>query len=153
EHGTILSCQASTTEPAYGPNLCTLAYDEEDVATMTEQQLDRAFNTLARPTPPQTRGLPLVGALPRLLKRQFDFFTAAHAAHGDVYTLDLGFSKLMVFNQPRHAEHILRDNIRNYRKGGAFWDAVRSLVGNGLVVSEGEFWLRQRRMMQPQFHR
>jgi cytochrome P450 len=33
------------------------------------------------------------------------------------------------------------------------WDFVRTILGNGLVVSEGDFWLRQRRMMQPQFHR
>ena len=30
---------------------------------------------------------------------------------------------------------------------------ARVLVGNGLIVSEGEFWLRQRRLMQPAFHR
>src|SRR5262245_12078030 len=33
------------------------------------------------------------------------------------------------------------------------WAAVRTLVGDGLVTAEGEIWRRQRRMMQPQFHR
>jgi cytochrome P450 len=42
--------------------------------------------------------------------------------------------------------------VRNYRKGGPFWDSVRGLMGNGLPVSEGDFWRRQRRMMQPHFH-
>src|SRR5262245_49481272 len=30
---------------------------------------------------------------------------------------------------------------------------LRTILGNGLVVSEGDFWLRQRRMIQPHFHR
>jgi cytochrome P450 len=60
----------------------------------------------------------------------------------------------MVFlNHPRHAQHLLRDNAQNYQKSGPLWDAVRTLLGNGLVVSQGDFWLRQRRLMQPQFHR
>jgi cytochrome P450 len=120
---------------------------------MTEQPLNGAFHILARPTPPKVRGLPLLGVLPALIKRQFDFLLEARARYGDIYTLDLGLSKLVVLNQPRHAEYIFRDNIRNYGKSGALWESVRTLVGNGLVVSEGEFWLRQRRMMQPQFHR
>src|SRR4030095_4542230 len=48
---------------------------------------------------------------------------------------------------------IFVDHVQNYRKGGAMWDVIRAMLGNGLVVSEGSFWLRQRRMMQPQFHR
>ena len=128
---------------------------------MTERQLHGAFSERqlkgAIHTPPlsapKTAGLPLVGALPALIKGQLDFFLEARARYGDIYTLDLGLTQLLVLNQPRHAQHILRDNARNYRKGGAMWDSVRSLVGNGLVVSEDDFWLRQRRMMQPQFHR
>jgi cytochrome P450 len=60
---------------------------------------------------------------------------------------------MLIVNHPRHMQHILVDNAQNYRKGGAMWDAVRAMLGNGLVVSEGSFWLRQRRMMNPQFHR
>ena len=63
---------------------------------MTEQQIGRAFPTLAQPAPPKTAGLPLVGALPALIRRQLDFFIEARARYGDVYTLDLGLSKLMV---------------------------------------------------------
>jgi cytochrome P450 len=120
---------------------------------MTEQPLNRALHTLTRPTPPKARGLPLLGVLPALITRQFDFLLEARARYGDIYTLDLGLTKLVVLNQPRHAEYVFRDNSRNYGKSGALWESVRTLVGNGLVVSEGEFWLRQRRMMQPQFHR
>ena len=54
----------------------------------------------------------------------------------------------VVLSHPRHVQYVLRDNARNYRKGGNMWTSVRTLFGNGLVVSEGDYWLRQRRMMQ-----
>jgi cytochrome P450 len=111
-------------------------------------------NFASRPTEiPTTKGLPLVGSLPKMLKDPFQFVADARSELGDIYWLNLGLSKVIILNNPRHAQYIMRDNARNYRKGGPMWDAVRSLLGNGLVVSEGDFWLRQRRMMQPHFHR
>ena len=104
-------------------------------------------------TIPVTKGLPLVGSLPQLIKNPFGYLKQAQANYGDIYNLNLGISKMLIVNHPRHLQHILVDNAQNYRKGGAMWDAVRAMLGNGLVVSEGSFWMRQRRMMQPQFHR
>lgn len=104
-------------------------------------------------SPPQAAGWPLLGALPALLARPFAFLEAARERHGDIYSLDLGPLRAIVLNHPRHAQHVLRDRAASYRKGGAVWDTLRTILGNGLVVSEGDFWLRQRRMMQPQFHR
>ena len=102
---------------------------------------------------PLTKGLPLVGSLPQLIKNPFSYLKQARETHGDIYNLNLGISKMLIVNHPRHLQHILVDNAQNYRKGGAMWDAIRAMLGNGLVVSEGSFWMRQRRMMQPQFHR
>jgi len=118
--------------------------------------LDSARSTYsagAQALPPRTRGLPVVGSLPAFVRRPFDFLLAARERHGDIYTLDLGFLRWVILNHPRHAEYVLRDNSQNYRKGGGLWDMLRTILGNGLVVSEGDFWLRQRRMIQPQFHR
>jgi len=102
---------------------------------------------------PVTKGLPLVGSLPQLLKNPFGFLKEARATYGDIYELNAGVSKILMLNSPRQMQHIFVDNVQNYRKGGGMWDAIRVMLGNGLVVSEGGFWLRQRRMMQPQFHR
>ncbi|HYF64088.1 MAG TPA: cytochrome P450, partial [Herpetosiphonaceae bacterium] len=111
---------------------------------------------LAPPSPARrprsTGGLPFVGSLPALLRDPLPFFLEARQRYGDIYTLDLGVTRMTVLNHPSHAQHILADNSRNYPKGGAMWDSIRSMLGNGLVVSEGDFWLRQRRMMQPHFH-
>ena len=102
---------------------------------------------------PVTKGLLLVGSLPQMIKNPFGFLMQARNTYGDIYNLNLGISKMLILNNPRQMQHIMVDNVQNYRKGGGMWDAVRAMLGNGLVVSEGSFWMRQRRMMQPQFHR
>ncbi|MCI0576239.1 MAG: cytochrome P450 [Chloroflexi bacterium] len=120
---------------------------------MLETSASLPFVAKSRPALPETEGWPLVGSLPQILKDPFAFFAQARERYGDIYRLNLGLTKVVVLNHPRHAQHVLRDQGQNYRKGGPMWDAVRGLLGNGLVVSEGDFWLRQRRMMQPHFHR
>jgi len=102
---------------------------------------------------PVTAGWPLVGALPALLRQPIAFLHTARHQYGDIYALRLGPFQPIVLNHPDHVQHVLRDNVRNYRKGGKLWDIVRDLLGNGLAVSEGDYWLRQRRMLQPHFHR
>jgi enediyne biosynthesis protein E7 len=57
-----------------------------------------------------------------------------------------------VINHPDDIKHVLLSNHRNYTKGEGM-DRVKILLGNGIMTSEGDFWRRQRRMMQPCFHR
>ncbi len=55
-------------------------------------------------------------------------------------------------NNPDYLKHILVKNYQNYNKGLGF-SRVKMLLGNGIIVSDGPFWKRQRRMMQPSFTR
>ncbi len=57
-----------------------------------------------------------------------------------------------VIHDPDAIRHVLYGNSRNYTKGIGL-ERVRILLGNGIMVSEGDFWHRQRRMLQPGFHR
>lgn len=50
-------------------------------------------------------------------------------------------------------KHILVDDVKHYSKQTRGFSELRNVVGNGLLTSEGEFWLRQRRLMQPSFHK
>ncbi len=77
-----------------------------------------------------------------------------YARHGDAYRVYAPGrqSHTWVFNHPDDVRRILIANHRNYTKGVGF-DRIKILLGNGIIVSEGEFWKRQRRMMQPTFHR
>lgn len=103
--------------------------------------------------PPRIAGWPLINALPSLLQQQCDFLTNTRAQYGDIYTLDLGVFKAIMLNHPAHVQHVLRDQARNYVKGGRLYQILGEIFGNGLPFSEGDFWLRQRRLLQPQFHR
>jgi len=57
-----------------------------------------------------------------------------------------------VVHDPEDIKRVLVTNHRNYTKGAGI-DRVKLLLGNGIMTSEGELWRRQRRMMQPAFHR
>jgi cytochrome P450 len=51
------------------------------------------------------------------------------------------------------AERVLKTNAANYDKQHRSFRMLRRVFGNGLLTSEGSFWLRQRRLAQPAFHR
>lgn len=58
----------------------------------------------------------------------------------------------LVVSNPAYIRHILLTNHENYAKGVGF-ERVKMLLGNGIIVSDGEEWRRQRTMMQPGFSR
>jgi cytochrome P450 len=80
--------------------------------------------------------------------------TALFERYGDIYRVyspaRRGF--VYVINHPNDVKRVLVSNHRNYTKGLGL-DRVKILLGNGIMTSEGEFWRRQRYMMQPAFHR
>ena len=57
-----------------------------------------------------------------------------------------------ILNNPADIKRVLVTNHRNYTKGIGL-DRVRILLGDGIMTSEGDLWRRQRRMIQPFFHR
>jgi cytochrome P450 len=54
---------------------------------------------------------------------------------------------------PKDIERVLVTNQHNYRKPDVFVTPVSKLAGKGILTSDGELWLHQRRLMQPAFHR
>ena len=57
-----------------------------------------------------------------------------------------------ILNHPDYIKQVLIDRHKHYHKGLGF-ERVKLLLGNGIIVSDGEHWKRQRRMVQPAFHR
>ncbi len=70
---------------------------------------------------------------------------------GSIYRASVYGTDVYVVSDPEHVDHVLRVNWQNYKKGQAI-KRIGLLLGNGLMVSEGEFWKSQRRMIQPAFH-
>ncbi len=80
------------------------------------------------------------------------FMTRVAQEYGDLVCLRFFHIRTFVLTNPEHIENVLIDNAQKFIKGRVL-RANRHLFGNGLLTSEGDFWLRQRRMMQPAFHR
>ncbi|MEM7131992.1 MAG: cytochrome P450 [Chloroflexota bacterium] len=80
-------------------------------------------------------------------------FTALLKKYGDAAALRLGPVVLHVFGHPEHAQHILQTNQKNYRRDHHVNEPVKLFTGQTMFTTDGEPWLRQRRLMQPAFHR
>jgi cytochrome P450 len=81
-----------------------------------------------------------------------DYFTAMAQEYGDVSGMRIGKFRSLFINHPDLIEDVLVNNSRKYHKGRIL-QANKYLFGEGLLTSEGDFWLRQRRLAQPAFHR
>ena len=111
-------------------------------------KLQWAMQTTAVPPGP-SEGFDLGGS-EESLDRLRDYF----ARFGDVYRVFAPARGVYnyVINHPDDVKRVMLTNHRNYTKGEGI-DRVKILLGNGIMTSEGGFWRRQRRMMQPSFHR
>ncbi len=103
---------------------------------------------------PGPRGRFLFGCLREFRRDQLNFLRTIHRTHGDYVRIPTvpGFDVYFLAD-PAAIEHVLVKNHKNYRKPAFLTTPVRLLLGNGLFTSEGDFWLRQRRLSQPAFLR
>ncbi len=107
----------------------------------------------ARAQAPGPRGFPVVGVIPFLIRDNLGFTLRMARDYGDVVHYRVGQNPVYLVNHPDAIKRVLVDNNHNYGKGSFQVGTLKTVVGNGLLMSEGEFWLRQRRLMQPVFHR
>ena len=91
-----------------------------------------------------------IGSTEDSLERMCELFRR----YGDVYRVYAPGRKsyTYVIHHPDDVKRVLVSNHKNYTKGVGL-DRVKILLGNGIMTSEGDFWRRQRYMMQPMFHR
>lgn len=106
----------------------------------------------ARRLPPGPRGLPVVGMLPAIRRNPIGVFMTAAHGFGPVVYFRIGPRRGYLISNPADIRHVLQDNARNYHKS-PLYNKLRMSIGNGLLTSEDDFWLRQRRIAQPAFHR
>jgi cytochrome P450 len=80
------------------------------------------------------------------------FLTSAAREYGDIVGLRFLHYRTYLISHPDYIEDVLVNHPRKFVKGRVL-QANKRLFGNGLLTSEGDFWLRQRRLAQPAFHR
>jgi cytochrome P450 len=102
------------------------------------------------------KGLPLLGNAPNFRRDPIAFLEHC-AACGDVVPIKLMKVRGFQINHPDLIEQVLVQTGRAFAKSPPGVrhgrDAAQMMFGNGLLTSDGEFWLRQRRLAQPAFHR
>lgn len=103
---------------------------------------------------PEVRGHKLWGVMGSIQREPLKLYRDGWERHGDFFRLRAlpGFW-FYFLSRPSAIEHVLHGNHKNYRKPNSFNHSVRLLAGDGMLTSEGEAWLRNRRLSQPAFVR
>jgi cytochrome P450 len=80
-------------------------------------------------------------------KKYFDQF-------GDSFSLKIGRNKHVILSRDNDvAEYILQKNQKNFQKSELQTKFISKYLGKGLLTANGDFWLKQRRLIQPAFHK
>jgi len=103
-------------------------------------------------SPPLRKGLPILGVLPQFRKNPPEFLQSLAHDQGDLVHFRLGPQHVYLVSKPDWIKDILVTNQSNFTKS-RFLERAKVLLGEGLLTSEGEFHRRQRRLVQPAFHR
>jgi cytochrome P450 len=103
--------------------------------------------------PSGPKGHLLMGVLPTIRRDTLGFLVETPRLYGPVARYRLGFLQSYLVTHPEGVKRILQDHVANYTKDHVSYGMVRWIAGDGLVTSQGDFWLRQRRLAQPAFHR
>ncbi|MFD3938648.1 cytochrome P450 [Streptomyces sp. NPDC058611] len=106
---------------------------------------------------PGLAGVPLLGSLFDLKADSLGTYLRARHRHGDVVRITAGppglRAQLYCVFSPEGAQQVLASESANFRKDNPFYQEVRDSFGNGLLTSQDEDYLRQRRLVQPLFTR
>jgi len=88
------------------------------------------------------------------IKNPIPYLMGFNQEYGSTYIFYLaGLIKSSMTSDPEVALHVLQKNHRKYKKSTIQTESLAKFVGKGLLTSEGAYWLKQRRLIQPGFHR
>jgi cytochrome P450 len=102
-------------------------------------------------TPPGPKGQPVFGSSHQYARDPFRFVTGLEQAYGGVSRFDMGPLDTYVVTDPTAIERILVSEAERFGKPAFQDDALGDLLGDGLLLSEGDTWRQQRTLAQPAF--
>jgi cytochrome P450 len=108
---------------------------------------------MKRRRPPGPRGSLLLGSAPVIARDPLAAYQELAHEYGDIVRIRFVFWPTYLLFHPDHVRHVLQEKHTNYSKDLYTYRMLRPVVGNGLVTNDGADWLRQRRLIQPAFHR
>jgi cytochrome P450 len=102
--------------------------------------------------PAGPKGSLITGMAMVLVKDPKQFFHKTAMEYPEITRFRSFYNHFYVLSKPEYVQHMLQKNAKNYKKG-LIYDQMKHVLGEGLLTSDGEYWLRQRRLAQPSFHR
>ncbi len=102
--------------------------------------------------PPGPKGGYFSGSVTHFRRDQLGFYDTCARDYGDVVQTKMGPYRILMIYHPDAIEELLVIRARDFIKSPGV-RLLQPLLGDGLLLSEGETWLRQRRLVQPAFHR
>ena len=107
--------------------------------------------TTAYTFPPGPTGFPLVGNLPQFQRDPLAFIEGVHRAYGPIATVHMLNQPVVFTFRPEHAYDLLVERARSVGVGER--PGLRMRLGASLLTTDGATHRRQRRLVQPAFHR
>ena len=101
--------------------------------------------------PPQPKGHFVSGNIPEFTADTLAFLLAIRQ-YGDIASFMFGPFRAYVVSSPELVHQVLVDDADKFYKPNSLKKGTGPVVGNGLFTNDGEFWKRQRRLVQPAFH-
>ncbi len=89
-----------------------------------------------------------------IVKNPLPFHHKNFTEKGDTFRLNIGFKNSVIFSRDAGLlEYVLQKNQKNYVKSPIQTQDLAKYVGQGLLTSDGEHWRKQRKLIQPAFHK
>jgi cytochrome P450 len=103
--------------------------------------------------PPGPKGLPIVGVAFELRPDPLAGLQRFAREYGDVARFCVMMQERILLSHPDYVHQVLVTQANKFHKSELTRRITGRMLGNGLLISEGDFWRRQRRLEQPAFHR
>jgi cytochrome P450 len=102
--------------------------------------------------PPGPAGFSRVRAIQHIRRSPLVAMQNLTQTYGDIVHIGLGPYRIYLLNHPDYLHEMLVRQASIMRKPRTLSRPIADFLGNGLLISEGDYWLQQRRVVQPAFY-
>jgi len=103
--------------------------------------------------PPGPKGRPIFGMALMIRRDPLNALRTLAREYGDIVLFHVLMQERILLNHPDFVEQVLVIQQDKFHKSELTRKITVRMLGQGLLISEGDFWRRQRRLVQPAFHR
>jgi cytochrome P450 len=108
------------------------------------------------PNPPKLpgpKGLPLLGVSVGFIRDSLGLLRSVAHEYGDMVRIPVIMGTRILLSRPDYVQQVLVFQPNKFHKSKLSKEATERLLGQGLLINEGDSWRRQRRLAQPAFHK